>query len=199
MDFLKIMVIFLCLNTAWGITAIEGQPTYLEDGWQCFYDPTNVNLDPTHDGTASQIDAVKDEMTFPTNSTVTDTLFGDGTPFNSISETLEASGKAIETMKNFASTSYLTDSLDNIMIDCQLDTVQTFQTQSECEAHNYTWCDDTNVIPSYPATNPNYQGQYNKTNVVWDYITDAMGIMFAISAIVTMYYWITGRGHSGWV
>ena len=186
---LNIFMLFICLNTAWGITAIEGTPVYLEDGWDCYYDVGNVQLDPT--GTEGGIDLVKDEMSFPTNSTSTDLNFGDGTVFNSITESLEASYKAIETMKNFVSSSYIGNTLDNVMMSCTLDKLQTFEDQAQCESHNYDFCDTL----TYPAINPNYNGLYNQSNPVWDYMTDGLSIILFFLAIVSVFYWVTGRGH----
>ena len=64
---LNIFMLFICLNTAWGITAVEGTPVYLEDGWDCYYDVDNVQLDPT--GTEGGIDLVTvsyTQLTLPT-------------------------------------------------------------------------------------------------------------------------------------
>lgn len=188
--FVNFLVLFLCINTAFGLTAIPGQPTYLEGSQNCYYDPaTAPELDPFIDGGTNAND-FKDEIMFPTNSTATDVNFGDGTLFNSITESLEASYKAIETMKVFISTNIITATLDNVVF-CIPDRVQTFDSIEDCTDHNYDWC----ATLTYPAQNPNYEGLYSQANPVWDYFTNSISIIAIVLMALTVFYWITGRGH----
>ena len=130
-----------------------------------------------------------EEMRQPTNSTDTQGIgdpTGGGEPFNQITEAIEASYKTMETMKNFVSGGYVMNVLANLNMEC--DTQPTLLTLAECQANPPAGWNGSTV----PCDNPNF-GQ-PVPNVVWDYFSTSFQVVVSFLVVVTLFYFITGRG-----
>ena len=191
----------MCLNIGIGLMHIPNTPLSVPAGFgECFADYEDVagdggmvpigdlqnrGIDPTAPGFAS----IGDEMKVPTNSTATQgpgDPTGGGEPFNQITESIEASYKTMETMKNFVTGGYVMNVINNINLQC--DTQPTLMTLAECQATPPEGWDTVTV----PCTNPNF-GQ-PISNPVWDYFSIAFQVIISFLIIITLFYFITGRG-----
>lgn len=129
------------------------------------------------------------ELQQPTNSTQTQQPgdpTGGGEPFNQITESIEASYKTMEMMKNFVSGGYVMNVVGNLNLQC--DTQPTLLTLAECQAANPEGWNGTTL----PCTNPNF-GQ-PISNPVWDYFSVSFQVIVSFLVVVTLFYFITGRG-----
>ena len=142
-------------------------------------------IDPNDPG----FDDLRGELEQPTNSTQTQQPgdpTGGGEPFNQITEAIDASYKTMETMKNFISGGYVMNVVSNLNLQC--DTQPTLKSLAECQAANPVGWNGTTL----PCTNPNF-GQ-PVSNAVWDYFTTSFQIVISFLVVVTLFYFITGRG-----
>jgi len=169
------------LNIFLGMAHFQNTPLYI--GENCFYDvPLDPNTgDPLIDPAASHSDPsitgmadLTEEMSFPTNSTQTDATWGANETFNSITSQIEQGWKALETMKLFIGGGFVTSIFDNIFF-CQI---------------------DNNPLTETGEVNPTYQEWVRVSNPLWDYFKTGIGILFSILLVYTVFYWVTGRGHS---
>ena len=127
--YIRYFFLFIIFNMVLGVSAIGmhpidavaqgsnlGNPLYLGG---CYWDGTTTiaqTIDPVEYGDPStDISDTLGELTYPTNSTSTSSgPTGDGNIINSITDFTEATGKTIETIKNFMGGTYVID-------DCFLD------------------------------------------------------------------------------
>jgi len=123
-QYIAIFVIMILLNVTLGITNIsadgsgEAWALYMPDN--CYYDPdTAPDSDPAvSQGTTSQ--DIVDELVYPTNSTNTSGgLFGDGSILNSLTQSVEATGKALEVAKNYIAGGHIGNTIGNITMGCE--------------------------------------------------------------------------------
>ena len=143
--FLNLLLLFMCLNLGFGLMHVPGHPLTIPDSYsECmaqYEDALGDGQMKPISGTGSigsELDDIAEEMRLPTNSTSTTTPpSGDGTPFNAITESIEASYKTMETMKNFITGGYVMNVLENLHIQC--DNRPTLDTEFECgEAYGST-------------------------------------------------------------
>lgn len=176
------------------------------------------NIDPVignEFGDVQNINDLTGEMIVPTNSTSTDTSYqGDGNPFNALTEPAVRGWKALETMLNVVSGGYIFDIIENASLDCTLDKRALLTTAEECAA--------TPAADPAPCTNPYYgqlvkpkvvtnvqaecDAQYgvgvdtapcfvNANNAMWDAFKTGIYVIFSMLMMITIFYWLTGRGH----
>lgn len=111
--YLSILVFFVIVNISLGILTISPSPLYVENN--CFYpDETAPNVDPAIEITGSNMTSLIGETSIPTNSTVTDPLWGSGEPFNAITEPFEQSYKSLETVKNIVTGGFVVKVIKNV-------------------------------------------------------------------------------------
>ena len=92
----------------------------------------------------------------------------------------------METMKNFVSGGYVMNVIGNLNLEC--DTQPTLLTLAECQANPPAGWNGSTV----PCDNPNF-GQ-PVPNVVWDYFSTSFQVVVSFLVVVTLFYFITGRG-----
>ena len=191
----------MCLNLGLGVMHIPDTPLSIPEGFgECIaqYEQTpgdggmvplpdlqDRGIDPSDPG-FSDMGA---ELQQPTNATQTQgpgDPTGGGEPFNQITEAIEASYKTIETMKNFVSGGYVMNVVSNINLQC--DTQPTLLTLAECQTADP---DGWNSI-TLPCTNPNF-GQ-PISNAIWDYFSVSFQVVVSFLVVVTLFYFVTGRG-----
>ena len=80
---------------------------------------------------ASNIDSTLQEFVYPTNSTLTDPLFGDNAVLNNFFDTVDQAAKGMEVMKHVISGTYITDTIDHFVISCYYDENGTLVTGAE--------------------------------------------------------------------
>ena len=166
-----------------GLVHIPGSPlsAYQQGGPQdnCFYppgfEPDPVAQNPIGDG--DSIDSVSDlttELQMPTNSTDngTGTIEGDGNPFGFL-DSLSRSLKSVWVLGEIITGGYIFATLDHIMIACEMDK-------------------DPNS-PTYMTMIPMDDGTGG--NAMWDYIKMGLHTIIGVLICLTLFYWVTGRGH----
>ena len=97
--FLNLLLFFMCLNIGFGLMYVPGHPLTMPESFgDCgpqYEDVAGDGQMKPISGTSSigsELDDIAEEMRLPTNSTSTTTPpSGDGTPFNQITESIEAS------------------------------------------------------------------------------------------------------------
>lgn len=147
---------------------------------------------------------VEAEMRHPTNSTDSDpSWLGDGNPFNAISEAASRGWKGMETMMNIVTGGYIMDIIEHTTLNCQLDSKAFLTTQAECDLqappHNVAPCENATygmwIDPlncDDPAT-PNVIER--DCNPMWNTFKGGVQVIFGMLLVITIFYWITGRGH----
>ena len=191
----------MCLNLGLGLMHIPDTPLSVPESFgQCFAEyeivPGDGGMVPIGELQNRGID-VNDpgfgdmgaELKQPTNSTTTQgpgDPTGGGEPFNQITEAIEASYKSIETMKNFVSGGYVMNVVSNLNLQC--DTQPTLLSLAECQANPPTGWDQSTV----PCTNPNFGEPIQ--NAVWDYFSVSFQVVISFLVVVTLFYFVTGRG-----
>ena len=203
--FLNLLLLFMCLNLGFGLMHVPGHPLTIPDSYsECMaqyedaLDDGQMKPISGTDSIGSELDDIAEEMRLPTNSTSTTTPpSGDGTPFNAITESIEASYKTMETMKNFITGGYVMNVLENLHIQC--DNRPTLDTEFECgEAYGstpydpitYTFSSGASI--TYPCENPTFGDPI--VEPVWLYFRGGIEVLISFLLIVTLFYFITGRG-----
>ena len=199
--YLNLLLFFMCSNLGLGIMHIPDTPLSVPESFgQCFAEfeesPGDGKMVPIGELDSRGIDPndpgfsdIRGELEQPTNSTSTQQPgdpTGGGEPFNQITEAIEASYKTMETMKNFVSGGYVMNVLANLNMEC--DTQPTLLTLAECQANPPAGWNGSTV----PCDNPNF-GQ-PVPNVVWDYFSTSFQVVVSFLVVVTLFYFITGRG-----
>lgn len=182
--YIRYFFLFIIFNMVLGVSAIGmhpidavaqgsnlGNPLYLGG---CYWDGTTTiaqTIDPVEYGDPStDISDTLGELTYPTNSTSTSSgPTGDGNIINSITDFTEATGKTIETIKNFMGGTYVIDVISNVAIGCDV----VYETQGgsnddDCPA-GYDigdWC------------------MVKQSNVVWDYFVNGFTTVIAFAVII---------------
>ena len=167
-----------------GLVHIPGSPlsAYQQGGPQdnCFY-PPGFEPDPVAQnpiGANDSIDSMTDlqqEMAFPTNSTNVDgagTYEGDESPFGFL-DSLSRSLKSVETMLGIMTGGYIFATHDHVMIACEMDKDPNSATYNK-------------LIQMDDGTGG---------NAMWDYIKTSLHLVIGFLIIITIFYWVTGRGH----
>ena len=183
------------------------------------------DIDPVigESGGSEDISDLTGEMITPTNSTDTDpNWLGDGNPFNALTDPATRGWKAMETMLNVVSGGYIFDIVENTTLHCELDNRTHLNTAEEClalptpavapcvnpwfgqlispkkvtneqdecnEQHGFT-DPPTNSIPTDAA--PCFVDQKNE---MWIQFKTGVYVVFSMLMIITVFYWLTGRGH----
>jgi hypothetical protein len=180
---INLWLLFICLNVAFGLVHVPGSPLSVYQyvpGNNCFY-PPGFEADPVAQspiGANDSIDSMEDleqEMAFPTNSTNvggTGVYEGDESPFGFL-DSLSRSLKSVETMLGIMTGGYVYATLDHIMIACEQDKDPNSSTYGT-------------LIPMDDGTGG---------NVMWDYIKTGFHLIIGFLIIITIFYWVTGRGH----
>lgn len=179
---INLWLLFICLNVAFGLVHVPGSPLSVYQstpGNNCFY-PPGFEADPVAQspvGDNGSIDSMEDleqEIAFPTNSTDTGTgtFEGDGNPF-SIFDSLNRSLKSVYMMIEIMTGGYVYATLDHIMIACEQDKDPNSSTYGT-------------LIPMDDGTGG---------NLMWDYIKTSFHYIIGFLIIITIFYWVTGRGH----
>ena len=126
---MNILTFFVCINIGMGVLASPGTPFYVNGTDNCFFpnatapkpgdvagiNGTLVGIPANQTGT---IDDLLGETANPTNSTLTDPLFGDGGVLNNFFDTVDQAAKVMEVMKNVISGEYITKVVDNFVVTC---------------------------------------------------------------------------------
>ena len=217
--YLNLLVLFICVNFAVGlVTGVEGSPLHVGDVQEGECHPYPIYDDdpasPTYgEYVAPAVDPVigrgitgltdmadvEQEMRHPTNSTDTDpSWLGDENPFNAISEAASRGWKGMETMMNIVTGGYIMDIIEHTTLNCQLDSKAFLTTQAECDlqappdnvapCENATygmWVDPMDCAPEPAGT----------CNAMWNTFKGGIQVIFGMLLVITIFYWITGRGH----
>ena len=177
--YMQFMLLFICINVMLGVIHIPGSPLSVTNS-SCFY-PDGLDPDPIANnpmGPGDSIDSMADmqqEIAFPTNSTNPgggETFEGDGNPFP-IFDTLSRSWKSLDMFIQMATGGYVFDTIQHITIACEQDK-------------------DPNS-PTYEQLIPMDDG--TGSNAMWEYIKTGFQVIISFIIIITVFYWLTGRGH----
>lgn len=136
-------------------------------GGECFYsvefDANGVNIDldtvTPNELSPRTMSEVQDELTNPENN---------GTVFDSITQTLERSADALDTMIDIVTGGYIIAFIDKTAIGCEIDTDPTSSTYNQY----------------IPINNP-----------VWNEFKNIIRAVVALLTIVSLVYLLAGRGH----
>tara|TARA_Y100000758_G_C16018280_1_gene410151 strand:- start:622 stop:1161 length:540 start_codon:yes stop_codon:yes gene_type:complete len=114
---LLVLIITILLNSTLGISAMGDRASNPLYSPPCFWDESTAPPDdPADKGGGESSQDVLDEIVMPTNSTSTDTGFGDSNPFNAITEGIEATAKTLETIKNYIGGGYIMGVIGNVTL-----------------------------------------------------------------------------------
>ena len=221
--FVNLLVLFICLNFAIGlVTGVEGLPTYIDPaGQNCqIYDPTAVPVDPSLSVPSGQgtefsgIDEFVERIQHPTEDTETAPGVWSGVTdwWNGVTDAASAGWGAMSTMMNLVSGAYIIDIVENFNITCHLDnraylttatmtdgngdTCATLSLTVPCanptyhmmiEDNNTTCLDEDTESPTYNTQIP--------CNAVWEEVKMGINVIFSVLLVITLFYWLTGRGH----
>lgn len=205
--YLNLLVLFICINFAVGmVTGVEGSPLHVgvqEDG-ECHPFPVTDSAGNT---IAPEVDPVigrgitgmnnmtdiEREMQFPTNATDSDPdWLGDNNPFNAISEAASRGWKGMETMMNIVTGGYIMDIIEHTTLNCKLDSKAFLTTQAECDLQ----APPHNVAPCQNATYGMWIDPLDGgDNAMWSTFKSGVQVIFGMLLVITIFYWITGRGH----
>ena len=222
MAYLNYLIVFICINFAIGmVTGVDGSPLKVDvDDSECqpykIYaidvddldgdgDTTDLirvapEVDPIANnpfGVGDNIDSIDDvtgEMHRPTNSTeISDGVFeGTGEWFDSISEAASRGWKGMETMMNIVTGGYIMDIVEHTTLQCQLDSTAFLTTQDECDLQ----APPDNVVPCENATYGLWIDPLDGAdNAMWSTFKGGIQVIFGMLLVITIFYWITGRGH----
>lgn len=164
---------------------------------------------------------IQGQVQHPDDST--ETSEGVWTPvtgwWNSIADAASKGWAAMETMMNMVSGGYIVDIIENTSIDCSIDNRALLSTLAECSAlpvpvsapctNPYYGefskprvvstvaqdCSDSfgkNPPEANKATAPCLM---DAVNPMWDQFKQGIYVIFTVLLMVTLFYWITGRGH----
>ena len=89
-------------------------------------------------------------------------------------------------MKNFVSGGYVMNVVSNLNLEC--DTQPTLLTLAECQSASPPGWNGSTL----PCVNPNF-GQPVQ-NAVWDYFSVSFQVVISFLVVVTLFYFVTGRG-----
>jgi len=139
--------------------------------------------------------------------------------WNSITDAASKGWAAMETMMNMVSGGYIVDIIENTSIDCSIDNRALLSTVEECSAlptpvaapctNPYYGemskprvvstvaqeCSDAfakNPPEANKATAPCLKDAHNP---MWQDFKNGIYVIFTVLLMVTLFYWITGRGH----
>jgi len=221
--FLNLLVLFICLNFSIGmVTGIEGLPTYIDPaGQNCqLYDPDGVPVDPAvniesgQGTTFDDMDDLVDRIQHPTEDTETAEGVWSGvtTWWNSTVDAASAGWSSMSTMMNMVSGAYIFDIMENISISCHLDNRAYLTTATMTDGNGDT-CATLSL--TVPCENPTHEimietnnttcldedptsATYNTQipcNYVWEELKMGVNVIFTFLLAITLFYWLTGRGH----
>lgn len=186
----------------------------VEDVWH------TENNAPGQDGIIDIYD-VQGQIKHPDDNTETAQGVWSGATgwFNSITDAASKGWAAMETMMNMVSGGYIVDIIENTSIDCQIDNRALLTTVEECSALPTPVaapCDNPyfghmtkpRVVETTGAT---CLDSFNKTppeankatapclrdadNIMWDQFKTGVYAIFSVLLVITLFYWLTGRGH----
>jgi len=188
------------------VTGVEGSPLHVgvQDDGECHPYPVSdgdgerlaPEVDPVIGRGITGMNNMTDierEMQFPTNSTDSDPSWaGDGNPFNAISEAASRGWKGMETMMNIVTGGYIMDIIEHTTLNCQLDSRAFLTTQAECDQQ----APPHNVAPCQNATYGMWIDPLDGAdNAMWTTFKSGIQVIFGMLLVITIFYWITGRGH----
>jgi len=153
------------------------------------------------------------EMVMPTNSTTTDPTFGEGNPFNALLDAAQRGWKGMETMVNIVSGGYIMDIVEHVSFSCSLDkrafltgSIVAGQVVDDMANGNGHVCSEQTTSNGYPnddhTTVPCENATYGKWtdpmaggNAMFDTFKGGLQVIFSLLLVITLFYWLTGRGH----
>ena len=139
--------------------------------------------------------------------------------WNSIADAASKGWAAMETMMNMVSGGYIVDIIENTSIDCSIDNRALLSTVEECSAlptpvaapctnPYYGQMSKPRVVSTVAqecsdafAKNPPEANKAtapclkDAVNPMWDQFKAGIYVIFTVLLMVTLFYWITGRGH----
>lgn len=173
-------------------------------------------------GGMSDMGDVTDEMQNPTNSTSTDPSFGAGEVFNPLIDAASRGWKGMEVMANIVSGGYIMDIIQHTSFSCQLDK-KSFLTGSivngvvtdnvtngnghNCSeqtiANGYNdekyfgslYANEHTTVPCENATYGKWIDPMAGGNPMFDTFKGGIQVIFGLLLFITLFYWLTGRGH----
>ena len=149
----------------------------------------------------------------PTNSTTTDPTFGEGNPFNALLDAAQRGWKGMETMVNIVSGGYIMDIVEHVSFSCSLDkrafltgSIVAGQVVDDMANGNGHVCSEQTTSNGYPnddhTTVPCENATYGKWtdpmaggNAMFDTFKGGLQVIFSLLLVITLFYWLTGRGH----
>ena len=147
------------------------------------------------------------ELLYPTNSTqvAPGVWEGAGEFFNPITEPIERQYKSLETMGNMLTGGYIIGLLNHVHIDCVMDNDKTSPTFGKLVRQSTGYCTTfaanstqpiyNNGISSADCISSNGIWAGDDANVMWDYLKGGLQSVIGFLIALTIFYWITGRGH----
>lgn len=218
----NILVLFMCINLSLGLLYIPGSPISISQS-SCFYpeeaadgtarpgaDPVNPDgIVYYMNGTAyvKTTDELGRELMYPTNSTQTAPGVWEGTGewFGAITEPIERQYKALEVMMNMLTGGYIMDTFNHINLDCAMDNDPASPTYKQLVRMSTGYCTTPDPTSGQPQIDlgitqtdcENASGVWSGDgqNAMWDYIKGGMQAVIGFLIALTIFYWITGRGH----
>ena len=147
------------------------------------------------------------ELLYPTNSTQVSPGVWEGTGewFGAITEPIERQYKSLETMGNMLTGGYIIDTLNHMNIDCIMDNDPTSATHGKLIRASTGYCTTFAANSTNPIYNTGISSADCATasgiwagddaNVMWDYLKGGLQSVIGFLVALTIFYWVTGRGH----
>ena len=214
------MVLFICVNACLSLVNIPGSP--ISAPYDSCYspgfgtgpgnDPVANNSDKVNAGSATEVENMADmigEVQNPTQQTEVSEGVWSGPVdwWNSATNSIERSYKSIVALGHLITGGYLMDTLDHVTISCVIDTDVASPTYNQLIRNESGYCiDETHanysvaqqyefVVEGDESHCTTVGGTWNTGNAMWNTIKGAVQVIFGFLVILTLYYWISGRGH----